>query len=38
MKRLTGRDAYGDIVADEEMQIIASRGIFSPQNLQYFVC
>lgn len=26
MERLTGRDAYGDIVADEEMQIIASRG------------
>lgn len=27
MKRLTGRDAYGDIVANEEMQIIASRGV-----------
>lgn len=26
MERLTGRDAYGDIVANEEMQIIASRG------------
>ena len=26
MKRLTGRDVYGDIVANEEMQIIASRG------------
>lgn len=26
MERLTGRDAYGDIVVDEEMQIIASRG------------
>ena len=26
MKRLTGRDAYGDIVADEEMLILASRG------------
>lgn len=26
MDRLTGRDAYGDIVANEEMQIIASRG------------
>ena len=25
MKRLTGRDAYGDIVADEEMLILASR-------------
>lgn len=27
MERLTGRDAYGDIVANEEMQIIASRDI-----------
>lgn len=26
MERLTGRDAYGDIVANEEMQIITSRG------------
>lgn len=26
MERLTGRDTYGDIVANEEMQIIASRG------------
>ena len=26
MERLTGRDAYGDIVVNEEMQIIASRG------------
>lgn len=26
MERLTGRDAYGDIVANEEMQIIALRG------------
>jgi hypothetical protein len=26
MERLTGRDAYGDIVANEEMKIIASRG------------
>lgn len=26
MERLTGRDAYGDIVANEEMQIIVSRG------------
>lgn len=26
MERLTGRDAYGDIVANEEMQILASRG------------
>lgn len=25
MERLTGRDAYGDIVADEEMLILASR-------------
>lgn len=27
MERLTGRDAYGDIVADEEMLILASRDI-----------
>lgn len=27
MDRLTGRDAYGDIVADEEMLILASRDI-----------
>lgn len=26
MERLTGRDAYGDIIANEEMQIITSRG------------
>ena len=26
MERLTGRDAYGDIVVNEEMRIIATRG------------
>lgn len=25
MDRLTGRDAFGDIVANEEMQIIAQK-------------
>ena len=29
MERLTGRDAYGDIVADEEMLILASRDIIN---------
>lgn len=27
MDRLTGRDAFGDIVANEEMQIIAQKNI-----------